>query len=158
VFGASGGQAGAGAGRHPKDQQRATAATGRGTDVRGDGPTRPVTDRPTDRRLPVDVRTVVRPGPGRRRGRLPKCEWPADGRCGHSNGHGAGGQAQTVHVGHCGLQPGVLRASTACGHFAGHQPGGPAVSAHDTRKRVQSAWRKSGSGTSVTSSTIQETV
>jgi len=157
VFGAAGGQAGAGAGRHPKDQQGEATATGRGTDVggvHGDGPARPVTDRPTDRRLPVDVRTVLRPdpGPGRRRRRRPQSEWPADGRCGHSDGHGAGGQAQTVHVGHCGLQPGVLRASTACGHFAGHQPGGPAVSAHDARKRVQSAWRKSGSGTPVTSS------
>jgi len=96
VCGIAGRQTRAGAGRHPKDQQGETAATERGTDVGVcRGWPRPVcAGRRIDRRLPVDVRTVVclRDGPHHRRRQRPRCGRPAEGRHGHSDGHGAGGQ------------------------------------------------------------------
>lgn len=105
-------QTGARAGRHPEDQQgEEAAAVQLGADHGGHRLS--VGGRRRDRRVQIDVGTV---GGGRER--LERADngrphgvagQPDRGR--QSDGHRAGGQAQTVHVSHGGAQPGVLRAT-----------------------------------------------
>jgi len=93
VCGIAGRQTRAGAGRYPKDQQGETAATGTDVGVCRGSPRPVCTGRRIDRRLSVDVRTVVclRDGPDHRRKQRPRCGRAAEVRRGHSDGHGAGG-------------------------------------------------------------------
>lgn len=151
MFRAPGRQTGTSAGRHPEDQQGEEAATVQHGADHGSHRLS-VGRRRRDRHVQIDVGTVG----GRERlhradnGRPRLVAGQPRGRR-QPDGHRAGGQAQTVHVGHGSVQPGVLRAAAAAGRHArlaepscvgrrsGQQPGVPTVPVHDARQGVQPA-------------------
>lgn len=177
MFRVTGRQTGTGAGRHPEDQQGEAEAPARRRPDEPDGRRRPFVGvgggrRRADRRVQIDVRTVgrghVRGGRQWRRPAAADGRLPIVGQRRRSDGHRPGGQAQTVHVGHGGVQPGLLRRARVVRHAdpaaarprdRSQQPGVPAVPVHDRRKRVQpvpapvaaAAARRSGQSTAVNS-------